>query len=98
VSKNLLLECLENLDDEKEMGKALVPTALEASKKRRTKKNIDLVDVKSLRHNTRLNKNQEGFKDVGLATPDQENAHYYVGTFDHGTAPDLPPHLSKENI
>jgi hypothetical protein len=98
VSKNLLLECLENLDDEEEMGKALVPAAPGALKKRRTKKNIDPVDAKSLRHNTRLNKNQEGFKAVGLATPDQENAHYYVGTFDHGTTPDLPPHLSKENI
>jgi hypothetical protein len=101
VSKNLLLECLENLEEEEapvEQEVMVVRHQTVTPKKRRTPKVVELADVKSLRHNTRLNKNYEGFKASGMADVEGNNALAYVGRYDCENVVASPSHLSEENL
>jgi hypothetical protein len=100
ASKELLLECLELMEDDGESSKAIVPLVapIELPKKRRAKKSIDHVDVKSLRHCTCLNKDLGGFKALGLAGADQDEVPHYVGSFDRDAAHGPPPPLSEGNL
>jgi hypothetical protein len=104
ASKEVLLECLENLEpgEPQQVITELPPTDAvqkikEAPGKRRAKKIVDPVDVKSLRRSTRLNKDLDGFKATGAGVA-EDNALAYVGHFDRDAAAAPPPHLSKANV
>jgi hypothetical protein len=62
VSKDLLLECLQTLEEEEEAPKVIMSDFVvkELPGKRRAKKSIDLINVKSLCRSTRLNKDLKG--------------------------------------
>jgi hypothetical protein len=100
VSKELLLECLENLEPEvgEENSKALVvqPTTQFGLKKRRVTRASDPMDVKSLHRSTRLNKNLDGFKATSLADPEAGDSSMYVGRFDRDDAVAPPSSLQGQ--
>jgi hypothetical protein len=95
VSKELLLECLETMEEDENPSAAVVPATKpqETPKKRRAQKPADPMDVKTLRRSTRLNKNLEGFKAAGVPDAEGSNAHQYVGHFD--PEPPHPPVQGK---
>jgi hypothetical protein len=69
-----------------EGSKSMPLSPAELPKKRRAKKNIDPMDVKSFTHSTRLNKDQDGFKVPGVASVGHEDVPHYVGSFDRDDA------------
>jgi hypothetical protein len=88
------------LEEGEETSKALAiqPAAPVGPKKHHAKKAAELANVKSFCHSTRMNKNLDGFKVVGLADPEAGSSPMYVGRFDREVAMAIPLHLSKDNL
>jgi hypothetical protein len=97
ASKEVLLECLENMDEIDPLPKKhlMLPEPSDVQKNKKACKASGPVDVTSLRRSSRLNKNSEGYKAQGAATRNSEQV--FVGKFDKEVV-ELPPELSKENL
>jgi hypothetical protein len=98
ASRELLLDCLETMDEVEALPPhpPSAPTAKELARKRKGKRPAGPLDVKTLRRSTRLNKNREGYKPIGSAS--DADVKFYEGHFDVVEAKEIPPHLSKENL
>jgi hypothetical protein len=83
-------------EEEEPQGQSAVMNVAGQPKRKRTKRTAEPLDVKSLRHSTRLNKGEDGFKAQGITTDTEANP--YVGRLDREAASGLPPHLSKANV
>jgi hypothetical protein len=99
ASKNLLLECLETLEQSDDVEQQtpdveVLPMVPNQQRKKRACKAPDPVDTTSLRHSTRLNKNSESFKAKGAEVGPTEDK-MFVGSFDRGSVDGVPPELSK---
>jgi hypothetical protein len=98
ASKEVLLECLENMDEIDPLPKKhlMLAKPSDVQKNKKARKAPGPVDVMSLRRSSRLNKNSQGYKAQGAATRDAEQV--FVGKFDKEAATELPLELSKENL
>jgi hypothetical protein len=98
ASKEVLLECLKNMDEIDPLPKKhlILAEPSDVQKNKKACKASGPVDVTSLWRSSRLNKNSEGYKAQGAATRDAEQV--FVGKFDKEATTELPPELSKENL